>query len=214
MSAEIVVAWVAAAAGIGATVVAVVALRFAKATVDVSRDQLATAREQTVLQRQIQQDAAQPALWVDIRPDDQSSGGLILFVGNSGPSVATDVVVTFDPDLGLLPNPSRNTPPLAAEQLRRGIAALPPGRTLRWFLGVANQVIPAFDPAGGYDVTITGTGPFGVAADSSATEFVGDAISLGHPAGHAPRNQGRAGCVYRQDHEVHRSGGNSVQAGT
>ncbi len=49
MSAEIVVAWVAAAAGIGATVVAVVALRFAKATVDVSRDQLATAREQTVL---------------------------------------------------------------------------------------------------------------------------------------------------------------------
>lgn len=162
MTAELVVGWVAAAAGVGATVVAVIALRSARATVKVSREQLVTAQEQTVLQRQIQQDAAQPAIWVDIRPDDQSGGGLILFVGNSGPSVARDVVVTFDPDLALLPNPSKDTPLQAAEQLRRGITALTPGRTLQWFLGVANQVIPAIDPAGGYDITINGAGPFGV----------------------------------------------------
>lgn len=119
MTAELVVGSVAAVAGVGATVVAVIALRFARATVEVSREQLVTAREQTVLQRQIQQDAAQPTLWVDIRPDDQSGGGLILFVGNSGPSVATDVVVTFDPGLALLPNPSKDTPLQAAEQLPR-----------------------------------------------------------------------------------------------
>ena len=37
---------------------------------------------------------SRPCLWVDIRPDDHQAASLILLVGNSGPAVATDFVVT------------------------------------------------------------------------------------------------------------------------
>jgi hypothetical protein len=36
-------------------------------------------------------------LWVDIRSDDGQGQALVLLLGNSGPSIARDVKVVFDP---------------------------------------------------------------------------------------------------------------------
>ena len=53
------------------------------------------SREQTKQQKQAAKDAAQPMLWVDIRGDDGQGQALLL--GNSGPSIARNVKVLFDP---------------------------------------------------------------------------------------------------------------------
>ena len=53
------------------------------------------SREQTKQQKQAAKDAAQPMLWVDIRGDDGQGQALLLLLGNSGPSIARNVKVTF-----------------------------------------------------------------------------------------------------------------------
>jgi len=55
------------------------------------------SREQTKQQKQAAKDAAQPMLWVDVRCDDGQGQALVLLLGNSGPSVARNVRVIFDP---------------------------------------------------------------------------------------------------------------------
>jgi hypothetical protein len=55
------------------------------------------SREQTKQQKQAAKDAAQPMLWVDIRGDDGQGQALVLLLGNSGPSIARNVKVLFDP---------------------------------------------------------------------------------------------------------------------
>src|SRR5215211_5950442 len=90
------------------------------------------SREQTKQQKQASKDAAQPMLWVDIRDDDGQ--GQVLLLGNSGPSIARDVKVTFDP----APPSTLDIKPIL-EALRQGIASLPPGRTMQWGLGAAHN---------------------------------------------------------------------------
>lgn len=123
-----------------------------------AQSQAASAREQTRIQRQLRIDAAQPYVWVGIRPSDEHGQLLMLYVGNSGPTVATDVRVTFDPPLQFPIKPSRHEE--AAAQLARGIRSLPPGRTMQWHLGVSHDQIPSAEPDG-YHVRITTSGPFG-----------------------------------------------------
>jgi hypothetical protein len=55
------------------------------------------SREQTKQQKQAAKDAAQPMLWVDVRGDDGQGQALVLMLGNSGPSIARNVKVVFDP---------------------------------------------------------------------------------------------------------------------
>jgi hypothetical protein len=55
------------------------------------------SREQTKQQKQAVKNAAQPMLWVDIRGDDGQGQALVLLLGNSGPSIARNVKVRFDP---------------------------------------------------------------------------------------------------------------------
>ncbi|ACL38166.1 hypothetical protein Achl_0163 [Pseudarthrobacter chlorophenolicus A6] len=115
------------------------------------------AYKQTRLQKQIAEDAAQPYVWVDMRPDTKQGGLLNLIVGNSGPTVATDVTVGFEPPLQM---PFEDEAGHALEVLRRGIPSLPPGRTLVWNLGVAWQIVGADSPKR-YKLTISAAGPFG-----------------------------------------------------
>lgn len=111
--------------------------------------------------RAMRRDSLQPNVWVDLRPTDTSSGEIIvLVVGNSGPSVATDVRVTFD-----LPLPtdddklSTYASELAQNRLRRGIASLQPGRSIAWSVGRTHQF---GDPAwADHAVVVTASGPFG-----------------------------------------------------
>jgi hypothetical protein len=94
------------------------------------------SREQTRQQKQTARDAAQPLLWVDIRGDDGLGQALVLLLGNSGPSIARNVKVGFDP----APPSTLDIKPIL-EILKQGIASLPPGapcsglwahRTLQW----------------------------------------------------------------------------------
>jgi hypothetical protein len=122
------------------------------------------SQEQTEIQRELSRRGAEPSLWVDLRPDDQQAQSIILLVGNSGPTVATNVVVTFDPPLADTPGLAEpaGTAREAEERLHAGLASLPPGRTLRWWLGLPHHVFEQnrSEPLS-YTVTIKADGPFG-----------------------------------------------------
>lgn len=120
------------------------------------------AREQTAIQRQLRIDAAQPYVWVDIRPDDEYGQLLLIVVGNSGPTVATDVRVALDP-LIIVPREVYEPGNRSHDVLTRGIASLPPGRQLKWTIGPGHDVLRAFKMAGtlSYLATVQADGPFG-----------------------------------------------------
>jgi hypothetical protein len=113
------------------------------------------SREQTKQQQQAAKDAAQPMVWVDIRGDDGQGERLVLLLGNSGPSIARNVKVVFDPA-----PPSRVDIKPIFEILKQGIASLPPGRTMKWALGEAHD-IGDWHPDNAYRVRIEAEGPFG-----------------------------------------------------
>src|SRR3954467_1580735 len=143
--------WVSAVAAIIALVSLVWVRRAANA-----------AREQTAIQRQLRIDAAQPYVWVDIRPDDEHGQLLLIVVGNSGPTVATNVRVVFDPPVTVPPEVYERGNKAHAV-LARGIASLPPGRQLKWPIGTGFKVLPAFEKANtlSYEATVQADGPFG-----------------------------------------------------
>jgi hypothetical protein len=91
--------------------------------------QLAALREQR-----------QPYVYVDIRGDDQRPGFLIVLIQNVGSTVATDVVVAFDPPLqssqsGRLSNKSTLS-----------VAAVPPGRMITYDLDTNSAYFAAGYP--------------------------------------------------------------------
>jgi hypothetical protein len=112
------------------------------------------SREQTKQQKQAAKDAAQPMVWVDVRADDGQGQALLLLLGNSGPSIARNVKVTFDP----APPSTLDLKPIL-EILKKGIASVPPGRTMKWALGAAHHTND-WD-AQAYRVRIEAEGPFG-----------------------------------------------------
>jgi hypothetical protein len=113
------------------------------------------SREQTKQQKQAAKDATQPMLWVDIRGDDGQGQALLLLLGNSGPSIARNVKVTFDP----APPSTLDIKPIL-EILKQGITSLPPGRTMQWALDAAHNT-NGWDAPNAYRVRIEAEGPFG-----------------------------------------------------
>jgi hypothetical protein len=142
--------WVAlgAAVSILSLLVAGFSLLYARRSANASR-------EQTKQQKQAAKDAAQPMLWVDIRGDDGQGEAQVLLLGNSGPSIARNVKVTFDP----APPSTLDIKPIL-EILKQGIASLPPGRTMQWALGAAHDTSD-WDAHKAYRVRIEAEGPFG-----------------------------------------------------
>jgi hypothetical protein len=112
------------------------------------------SREQTRQQKQAAKDAAQPVLWVDVRGDGQGQA-LVLLLGNSGPGIARNVRVVFDP----APPSTLDIKPIL-EIFRKGIASVPPGRTMQWVLGAPHDAID-WDGHKPYRVRIEAEGPFG-----------------------------------------------------
>ncbi len=152
MSAEVVVASVAAAA-------AVTALYFNWRSARAAARAAKAAEDQSEIQRQIRIDAAQPFVWVDIRPDALTGILLNLVVGNSGPTVATNVRVTADPALPRIEQLAERVA-TAEKLLARGIPSLPPGRTYTWPLGQGFNLI-SDDAPQAYTFTVEAEGPFG-----------------------------------------------------
>jgi hypothetical protein len=143
--------WVAlgAAVSILSLLVAGISLIYVRRTAKASR-------EQTKHQKQAAKDAAQPMLWVDVRGDNGQGEALVLMLGNSGPSLARNVKVVFDP----APPSTMDVKPIL-EILRKGIASLPPGRTMQWALGAAHNSSD-WDAHKAYRVRIEAEGPFGL----------------------------------------------------
>lgn len=134
--------WIAA----GSAFLALVALYF-------TRQQTAAARKQTLLQQQMREDQAQPYVWADIRPSDQSMHLMMLVLHNEGPTTATNVVVSFEPPL-----PREIGESQSFSEYR--VVGMPPGRTMRWHLNMAPDWLDGTS-AKRFKVTIAADGPFG-----------------------------------------------------
>jgi hypothetical protein len=119
----------------------------------------AAAEEQTAIQQQLRRDAAQPYVWVDVRPDDVTDVLLNLVIGNSGPTIARNVRATIEPPLEAIDQLKSRTD-TAQDLLARGISSLPPGRTLVWPLGQGFNILVGDRPKR-HTVTVNAEGPFG-----------------------------------------------------
>jgi hypothetical protein len=80
----------------------------------------------------------------------------VLLLGNSGPSIARNVKVVFDP----APPSTLDIKPIL-EILKQGIASLPSGRTMQWALGAEHNSSDS-DAHNAYRVRIEAEGPFGL----------------------------------------------------
>lgn len=128
-----------------------------------ARGSLDLAQEQLRSSAQAHIDSLQPYIWADLRPREDGGGLMDLVVGNSGPTVATDVRVEFEPSLDQV-TPSRwqeDTQAVQA-QLKDGLKSIPPGRVYTWSLGVVFEFFgPEQPPAREFQLTINGNGPHG-----------------------------------------------------
>jgi hypothetical protein len=96
--------------------------------------------------------------WADIRGDEGQGQALALLLGNSGPSIARNVRVLFDP-----------APPATLdilEILSQGISSLAPGRTMQWMLGAAHNAVD-WGAQNRYRVRIDAEGPLAPSKRSS-----------------------------------------------
>lgn len=141
-------AWIAAVAAL----IAFIALFFTGVAAKAAWDQTKT-------QQRLRIDAAQPYVWADLREDDAAPSLLNFVVGNSGPTLATNVRVTMDPPLPVVPRLGGKVEKLQ-EQLARGIQSLAPGRVIRWYIGLATELSEQ-DGARSYRLRVTADGPFG-----------------------------------------------------
>lgn len=125
----------------------------------IQADQVASAQEQTRLQREQARALAQPYVWADIQPDPQVVHRLQLVVSNSGPTVATNVRVTFDPPLPSGPSHADRVLVLQ-EVLEAGLSSIAPHRSFRWTLGVSHEVF-GDGPLPPLLIRVEADGPFG-----------------------------------------------------
>jgi len=148
----------AAIGAVAAAIVALLAYYFTVKATKASERAASAAEAATTIQQRLQIDAAQPYVWADLRVDEQQGVLLRLVVGNSGPTVATDIKVKIDPPF---PATEKLQDAVAAqERLAEGFASLPPGRTLNWSLGQGWALVPK-DGSQVHTITITANGPFG-----------------------------------------------------
>jgi hypothetical protein len=147
--------WVA----LGAAVIALAALPFTWRSARAAERQVRAAEAQTQLQQQLRVDAAQPYVWVDIRPDQAVGTILNLVVGNSGPTTATHVHIKVDPPLPMVAQRQERAE-AAQARLADGLSSLPPGRIMNWPLGQGFNLIKEEGPQR-YTFAVTADGPFG-----------------------------------------------------
>jgi hypothetical protein len=139
---------------LGAAGIALVALYFTGVAASAAKDQ-------TKIQRQLRIDAAQPYVWADIRPETAQAGLLRLEIGNSGPTVATNIRVTTSVAFPASGEAFEERARVVERRLAgEGIRSLAPGRVLAWTLGVTHEVV-AVEGNPPCIFTIDADGPFG-----------------------------------------------------
>ncbi|WBL19209.1 hypothetical protein [Citricoccus sp. NR2] len=118
------------------------------------------AKQQVEQQRLDYESAQQPYVWADIRPSSIDGQMLQLVVGNSGPTVASNVIIRINP----WPDHVERHHQLLIEALERfnkGHASIAPGRELRWNLGVGHELLAGTSKDRLCRVVINASGPFG-----------------------------------------------------
>jgi hypothetical protein len=129
-----------------------VSLRFSKQAAD-------AAEKQTKLQQDVAVAASQPYVWADVQGDRKQGTLINLVVGNSGPTVATNVRVRIDPPLpfGSMPDQFKT---VVERRLVPGLSSLAPNRVLRWALGSGPELLGE-DGDQVHDVIVDADGPNG-----------------------------------------------------
>lgn len=114
-------------------------------------------REQVELSERIHREQNEPYVVVDIAPEGPGSTLLLLTIDNTGPTLARDVIVVFEPPL------SSTISGQAARihsVLSRPIPVLPPGRRLTYVFDMSGSRFSAGLPME-FDVTVNASGPVG-----------------------------------------------------
>jgi hypothetical protein len=145
---------------VSSLIVAALAVVISLAAMPYTRRAANAAKAQTELQIELAKQATQPRVWVDVRGNEVDGQMVELVVGNSGPTVATNVSATFDPPLPY--SASLRHGEAGPQSLRDGLRSLPPGRELRWPLFVGREfesLVPGRQSL--HHVVINADGPAG-----------------------------------------------------
>ncbi|WP_162602436.1 hypothetical protein [Nocardioides daejeonensis] len=130
--------------------------------------QVREMKKQTILQREIAAAAAAPYIWADVRVQTANGWNLEFAIGNSGPTVARNVVVTVDPPFPQTATREARYVQRMHERLERGLPSVAPGREYAWTLGNAADLVNLPSPLA-HTVTIDCVGPAGPTATSQFT---------------------------------------------
>lgn len=121
--------------------------------------QVREMQRQTDLQREVARSSAQPYVWADVRLQSTNGWMLEMVVGNSGPTVATNVRIQVSPPFPLLEREAEYVEAMH-DRLARGLSSLAPGRTLHWTLGPSVDLVNR-DGSLAHSIQIDCDGPFG-----------------------------------------------------
>lgn len=152
MSAELVISLLALLVSAVSVGVTYGSARQAHRSANAAEAQVAGQRESNIA-------AAQPYIWADVRGDDVQGQRLVVLVGNSGPTIAENVRVNFDPPLPRSGNLVDLTS-AALDRLSRGFSSIAPGHAYSWPLGLAADLLRESGPQI-HTVTVDAEGPFG-----------------------------------------------------
>jgi hypothetical protein len=158
------IAVMAAVAAVAAAIATAVLGRFV-------RQQVGEMKRQTDLQQAIAEGSSSPYVWADVRLQSRNGWNLEFVIGNSGPTVATNVRVTIEPPLPT----DHEGPYLDAmhQRLREGLSSLAPGRTLHWTVGPSPDLVNRSGSLA-HRVRIACDGPYGAVAVSEYTIDIAD----------------------------------------
>lgn len=180
------IVWIPVAVSILALVASVVigllSVGQAKRSADSAEKTLGLAQEQLENSVRAQQDSTQPYVWADLRPRENGDGMIQFVVGNSGPTIATDVRVEFQPSLDYVV-PTREVEDAHRIQalLSDRLKSVPPGRVFAWNLGVSFEYYDKNDPRPADEIVmrVTAHGPHGPIAP---VEYTVSLVDLKHQA--------------------------------
>lgn len=128
-------------------------------------------KRQSDLQQAIAEGSSSPYIWADIRLQSRNGWNLEFVIGNSGPTVATNVRVTIDPPLPT--DHDRAFLDAMHQLLLEGLSSLAPGRTLHWILGPSGDLVNRSGSLA-HHVRIACDGPYGAVAIGECTIDMAD----------------------------------------
>ncbi len=180
MDVAMVVSIVSAAVTVSALPFVIWQAKTASASAHEARRQTEAATRQTELQEEMHEASQQPYVWVDVAADTEQASLLLVTVCNEGPTVATDIIASFDPALESTYKNDRVEK--VQQDLKSGIASLAPGRRIRWVLdagpGIFNE-----DTVKQTDIALRYYGPYGEIVNRYRINIEDIRYSLNVPSG-------------------------------